>query len=116
MIRFVSLFILLVSACQSQRIPPASTEKAAEVVAIVTDTSGTPKSSVNAYMAEDMRGNPGVLTDESGTARLGTWRPGTYTLIVRRAGYFTEKRKLTLRSGVSDTVRFRLRAVWILLQ
>ena len=63
-----------------------------------------------------MWGNAGVWADEKGVARLGAWRPGTYTLVVRRLGYYQERRAVSLSSGKVDTVRVSLRPMNIILQ
>jgi len=78
----------------------------------------------NTYFAEDLRvtsevvmwGNAGVWADEKGVAHMGAWRPGKYTLIVRRLGYYQERRALSLSAGKIDTLRVTLRPMNITLQ
>jgi hypothetical protein len=93
------------------------------LVVVVADSAGVPRVS-NTYLAEDPRitsevvmwGHAGVWADEKGVARLGAWRPGKYTLVVRTLGYYQERKSVTLRAGQADTVRIVLRRMNMTLQ
>ena len=94
------------------------------LVVLITDSTGAPRAA-NAYLAEDLRvtsdvvgsGKAGVGADEKeGVARLGAWRPGKYTLVVRRIGYFQEIRSIQLSARRADTVRIVLRPSNMTLQ
>jgi hypothetical protein len=63
-----------------------------------------------------MYGKAGAWADEKGVARLGAWRPGKYTLVVRIIGFDPETRAVTLSAGRSDTVRIELRPSNMTLQ
>lgn len=93
------------------------------LVVLVADSTGVPRIA-NAYFAEDPRvtsdvviwGHAGVWAEEKGVARLGGWRPGKYTLVVRTLGYYQERRSVLLIAGRVDTVRIALRPMNMTLQ
>ncbi len=93
------------------------------LVVVVADSAGVPRIA-NTYFAEDPRvtsdvvvwGNAGVWADENGIARLGGWRPGKYTLVVRTLGYYQERRSVRLVAGRVDTVKIALRRMNMTLQ
>ena len=86
------------------------------LVAVISNSAGRPLGA-NAYIAEDphvtadvvAQGKAGTWADEKGIARLGDWRPGRYTLVIRAIGYSQEKRVVTLHSGQIDSVKVVLR-------
>lgn len=96
-LRTLILLGILLAACARQRasqVPVVHLGGVGTLVVVITDSAGTPRAA-NAYLAEDPRlasgavtyGTAGVWADEKeGVARLGTWRPGKYTLVVRRIG------------------------------
>jgi len=123
----VVLLGILLASCARQRTsqgPLVSLGGVGTLVVVITDSTGSPRAA-NAYLAEDPRlasgavtyGTAGVWADEKeGVARLGTWRPGKYTLVVRRIGYNLATRSVTLSAGRADTVRIELRPSNITLQ
>ncbi len=95
--------------------PPGS------LVVSVTDTAGKPRYAVNTYFAEDKRvtsevvmwSNAGVWRDSLGFARMGAWRPGAYTLVIRSLGFEKQQHAHLIRAGVTDTLRIVIRVAKI---
>ena len=103
-------------ACAGHRVASIPSGGVGSLVVLVADSAGVPRIA-NAYFVEDPRvttdvvmwGHAGVWADEKGVARLGGWRPGKYSLIVRTLGYYQERRSVLLIAGKVDTVRIALR-------
>lgn len=119
------MFLVILPACVIQPPPNTSIGAAGSLLVSVVDSAGSPpKAAINAYIAEDLRvtseivsrGRAGAWTDSTGVANLGAWRPGNYTLVVRAPGFREERRALTIRAGVVDTVRVVVKRQHILLQ
>jgi hypothetical protein len=126
-LRRVALLGILLASCVRQRasqVPLIPSGGVGTLVVVVADSTGAPRNGANAYLAEDPRvtsdvvmyGKAGSWSDEKGVARLGAWRPGKYTLVVRSIGYFQEMRSITLSAGRADTVRIELRPSNVTLQ
>jgi hypothetical protein len=126
-LRTLVLLGIPLASCAPQRasqVPLVPLGGDGSLVVVITDSSGSPRAG-NAYLAEDPRlasgavtyGTAGAWADEKeGVARLGTWRPGKYTLVVRRIGYELQTRSVTLSAGRADTVRIVLRPSNMTLQ
>ena len=111
---------ILLASCVRQRasqIPLIPSGGVGTLVVVVADSTGALRDGANAYLAEDPRvtsdvvmyGKAGSWSDEKGVARLGAWRPGKYTLMIRCFGYYQQSRSVTLSAGRADTVRVVLR-------
>lgn len=118
---------ILLASCVRQRasqVPLVPIGAVGSLVVVIADARGTPLAGANAYLAEDLRvtsdvimyGKAGAWADERGVARLGAWRPGKYTLVVRIIGFDPETREITLSAGRADTVRIELRPSTMFLQ
>lgn len=118
---------ILLASCVRQRasqVPLIPLGGVGTLVVVVADSTGAPRNGVNAYLTEDPRvtsdvvmyGKAGSWSDEKGVARLGAWRPGKYTLVVRSIGYFQEMRFILLSAGRADTVRIVIRPSNMTLQ
>ena len=109
---------ILVAFCVPQRTSVTPYGGVGTLVAIIVDSTGVGRVA-NAYLVEDprvtpeviLRGNAGVWADDKGVARLGTWSPGEYTLVIRGLGYYQQRRSVTLRAGRADTVRITVRTM-----
>jgi hypothetical protein len=126
-LRPLLLLGILLASCVRQRasqVPPVPHGGVGTLVVLVADTTGSPRNGANAYLTEDphvtsdvvLEGKAGAWSDEKGVARLGAWRPGKYTLVVRSIGYFQEMRSILLSAGRADTVRVVLRQSNMTLQ
>jgi hypothetical protein len=108
--------IAFLAGCAAHRVAAIPYGGVGSLVVLVADSAGVPRIA-NAYFVEDPRvttevvmwGHAGVWADEKGVARLGAWRPGKYSLVVRTLGYYQERRSVLLIAGRVDTVRIALR-------
>lgn len=115
--------ISVVVACTPRQTAEIPYGGVGSLVVLVADSTGAPRAA-NAFFAQDLRvtsevvtwGRAGVWADEKGVAHLGAWRPGKYTLVVRRIGYYPERRAVSLSAGKVDTVRITLKTMNIMLQ
>ncbi len=119
------MFLVVLTGCVIQPAPDTSIGAAGSLLVSVVESAGSPpKAAINAYLAEDLRvtseivgqGRAGAWTDSTGVANLGAWRPGNYTLVVRAPGFIEERRALSIRAGMVDTVRVVVKRQSILLQ
>jgi hypothetical protein len=115
--RLTLFFAAVLVACVSPHARAVDANTPAHVVVQVVDSAGVRRQSANAYLLEDPRvtsavianGNAGAWTDVNGLADLGSWPPGRYTVRVRLIGFRPETKRVTLKAGVTDTVRVILR-------